>query len=203
MGIPITKSSLTHKLPFLAPYSTLTQSEHYDKFIFLPQSNIEKPFFNLHHPDHLTKKLEMCTRKSTQYLQCGHRKYGITDTSSCDHYNPRLQCCPKNEDVVKKNHRLCPDCETQLRETSYYLHFKVRNLGEEYVDHDWSAGNSPISSQNSEDYDERYRELQMEEKFDNMNMGLPVISEEDEIPKRIEDVGTVRLKLSKYREASQ
>jgi hypothetical protein len=136
-------------------------------------------------------------------LQCGHRKYGSTDTSSCDYYNPKLQCCPKNDDVIKKNHRLCPNCEVQLRETSHYLHFKVRNLSDEYVDYDWSADNSPISSQNSEDYDERYREMQMENSLITMDLDLPTILEEEEKPKRIEKLGGVRVQLSRYCEINQ
>lgn len=175
----------------------------------------------------------MCTRKSTRYLQCGHRKYENTDTSSCDYYDPKRYCCPKNEDVVKEDHRLCSDCEAQLRQTSYYLHFKVRNLGDEYVDYDWSAGNSPIFSQNSEDYDERFREMQMEEGFDTMSMDLPTISEEGydamnldfsivpeegfdamnldlptfskekEKPNRIKDVWNIRLRLLKHQKSHQ
>lgn len=145
----------------------------------------------------------MCTRTSTQYLQCGHRKYGNTDTSSCQHYNPTLHCCPKNEDVVKKDNRVCPDCEAQLRQTSYYLHFKVQNLGDEHVDYDWSASNSPISSQNSEDYDGNLREMQMEEHFDAMNLNLPTISEEKEKPQGKEKEADVQRWLSKPQDSTR
>jgi hypothetical protein len=140
----------------------------------------------------------MCTRKSTQYLQCGHRKYGNTDTSSCDYYNPKLQCCPKNQDVIEKNSRLCSDCVAHLQETSYYLHFKVRNLGDEYVDYEWSADDSTISSLHFEDYDERYQKFRIDGDLDSMEMNLPAITEEEEIVKPIENVGDVRHRLPKY-----
>lgn len=160
----------------------------------------------------------MCTRKSTQYLQCGHRKYEHTDTSSCNYYDPKRHCCPKNDDFVKENHRLCPDCDAQLRQTSYYLHFKVQNLGDEYVDYDWSDGNSPIYSQNSDDYDERFGEMQTEESFNTLSMDLHTISEEGfdaldlnatamvkekERPKMLEDGGNFRHRLLKHQKAGQ
>jgi hypothetical protein len=122
----------------------------------------------------------MCLLDWDRYVQCGHRKLKSTDSSSCSYYNPELHCCSKNNNKYKEHGRLCPDCEAQLRQTSSYLHFKVRNLGDEYVDYDSYNSSSTISSQDSDDYNERYRKLQMEDTHDSMD--LHAIAEEEERP---------------------